>query len=90
MPRHGLVRSVALALALGVVAEGAEIKVTPSSPTATSRASGALHRDSRESSRAAAYVHYREVRRPSNVWWDRTLGSETVAGKFDNPRASTR
>jgi hypothetical protein len=93
MPRYGVVRTLVLALALGVAGESAEIKVTPvvtdGRVSASFAAPGAFNEDSREvvkSGLLLTFTYVVEVRRPSTVWWDRTLGSETVAAsvKFDN------
>jgi hypothetical protein len=93
MPWSGPVAAVVLALALGVAGEGAEITVTTvvtDGHVATSFAApDAFTEDSREvvkSGLLLTFTYLVEVRRPSTVWWDRTLGSETVAAsvKFDN------
>jgi len=91
--RHVLVRTLVLALALGVVGESAEIKVTPvvtaGHVSASFAAPDAFTEDSREvvkSGLPLTFTYLVEVRRPSTVWLDRTLGSETVSAsvKFDN------
>jgi len=96
MLRHGLALAGALALALGassVPEESAEIKVTPvvtdGRISASFSAPDAFTDDSREvvkSGLPLIFTYLVEVRRPSTVWWDRTLGSETVSAqvKFDN------
>ena len=93
MLRPRLVRTLTLALALGLAGESAEIKVTPlvteGRISASFAAPDAFNKDSRDivqSGLLLTFTYVVEVRRPSTVWLDRTLGSETVAAsaKFDN------
>ena len=88
-PALGLV----LALALGGAGAFAGIKVTPVATegrvSASFAAPQAFTEDSREvvqSGLLLTFTYQVEVRRASSVWWDRTLGSETVSAsaKFDN------
>ena len=93
MSGAGLAGTLVLAFALGAAAGTAEIKVTPvvtdGHVSASFAAPEAFTDDSREvvkSGLLLTFTYTVEVRRPSTVWWDRTLGSETVAAsvKFDN------
>src|SRR5207253_3229259 len=82
-----------LALVLTPGDDGAEIKVTPlvseGHVSASFAAAAAFNDDSREvvkSGLPLTFTYVVELRRPSTVWWDRTLGTATVSAsvKFDN------
>lgn len=71
----------------------AGIKVTPlvteGHVTASFAAPGAFTDDSREVVKSGVpltFTYSVELRRPSTIWWDRTIGAATVAAsvKFDN------
>jgi len=86
--------AVVLALALGTIGgEIAEIKVTPvvtdGHVAATFSAPQAFNDESREVVKSGVpltFTYAVELRRPSAIWWDRTVGASTVAAavKFDN------
>jgi hypothetical protein len=73
--------------------DSADIKVTPvvaeGHVSASFSAPGAFTDDSREVVKSGVpltFTYVVELRRPSTIWWDRTVGSATVAAsvKFDN------
>jgi hypothetical protein len=83
-----------VALAIGAAsAEVAEIKVTPvvtdGRVSASFSAPAAFNDESREVVKSGVpltFTYLVELRRPSAIWWDRTVGTSTVAAavKFDN------
>jgi len=90
LARHVIVLAL---LASAFDPEAAEIKVTPvvaeGHVAASFSAVGAFTPDSREVVKSGVpltFTYLVELKRPSSVWWDRTVGSATVAAavKFDN------
>ena len=86
-------RGLALALSATAVFGTADITVTPlvaeGHVTASFAAPDAFTDDSREvvtSGVPLTFTYLVELKRPSSIWWDRTLGAATVAAsvKFDN------
>lgn len=82
-----------LALAVGAAPGVADIKVTPvvsaGQVSASFSAPDAYTEDSREVVKSGVpltFTYLVELRRPSSLWWDRTVGSATVAAKvkFDS------
>lgn len=82
-----------LALTGAVAASVADIKVTPvvtaGQVSASFSAPDAFTDDSREVVKSGVpltFTYLVELRRPSTIWWDRTVGSATVAAKvkFDS------
>ena len=94
---NGFVRhAVLLLLALGATPGIADIKVTPlvadGHVTASFAAPDAFTDDSREVVKSGVpltFTYSLELRRPSTIWWDRTVGTSTVVAKvkFDNLQA---
>jgi hypothetical protein len=89
-PRLSLVLVCALAAAAPAIAD---IKVTPvvaeGHVTASFASPEAFTDDSREVVKSGVpltFTYSVELRRPSSIWWDRTVGAATVAAavKFDN------
>ena len=85
--------ALGLVVALGTAAAVADIKVTPvvaaGHVLASFAAPGAFTDDTREAVRSGVpltFSYLVELRRPSTIWWDRTVGSATVAArvKFDS------
>ena len=85
---------LSLVLALAAAAPGvADIKITPvvtaGQVSASFSAPDAFTDDSREVVKSGVpltFAYLVELRRPSTIWWDRTLGAASVTAsvKFDN------
>ena len=95
---NAVLRGAVLGLALvspggGAAPDVADIKVTPvvtaGQVSASFTAPDAFTDDSHEVAKSGVpltFTYLVELRRPSSVWWDRTVGSATVAAKvkFDS------